>query len=78
MLQRELDFDKSLSNPWEAHCNCLGSGGSGVFSRMMMMFHHHRCLVDFFTESLRAAVHIGFIWAKRFQDCPGYLVPWPS
>lgn len=39
----------------------------------MMMFHHHRCLVGLFTKSLGAAVHVGFIRGKRFQDYPWQL-----
>lgn len=37
------------------------------------MFHNHRCLVGLFTKSLGAAVHIGFIRGKRFQDSPRQL-----
>lgn len=89
MLGRDLAFDKSLSDPWEAHWSCYpGAGGPDVLSRTMM-FHHCRCLVGFFTKSLGAATHIGFIRGKRFHDCPGrlwclrkdwtwYLMPWSS
>lgn len=89
VLAREKGFGNLLSDPWKPHWNCcLGSGGPDVLSRIMM-FHHHRCLVGFVTKSLGAAVRVGFIRGKRFQDCPGrlrclgkdwtwYLVPWSS